>query len=865
MQDLPDRERSRFESAGETGAGSRRGLWVPEMERDSCGVGFVAHLDGVPRHELVKKAIRVLVNLEHRGALGGDRTTGDGAGLLLQIPDTFFRTVARLPFDLPFRGDYGVGMIFLPTAEAEREHCRREVEKAAKAHGAAVLGWREVPHADQHLGALSRATMPSIAQVFLGRGEIPVSRFEIKLYVIRRVAERAVNEIHEAEAGGFYIATLSSKTVGYKGMLTGTQIEAGFYPDLLHPGFASGFAVMHQRYSTNTLPQWRLAQPFRILAHNGEINALRGNISRMRSREADLESPFLGEEMALLKPIIDETGSDSAMVDNALELLVAAGRPLSHAMMMMVPEAWGAKIQMSEDRRAFYEFHSAFQEPWDGPAALVFTDGRFIGGTLDRNGLRPCRYAVTRDGFIVLASESGVLDIPSDQILYHSRLQAGRMLLVDLEEHRIVPDHEIKSRLSRQRPYRHWVKENRIELRGLLSPAELPAEAPETVRRKQHAFGYTQEEVNLVIAPMASHGQEAIGSMGNDAPLAVLSNRPQLLFNYFKQLFAQVTNPPIDPLREEMVMSLMSFVGRERNLLDETPEHCRMLKLHHPILTPDDMELLRKVNRPDLKTAEVDILFDVAEGGRGLEQGMEELFKKAEAAIASGATILLLTDRKMDAAMASIPVLLACAGLHHHLIRRGLRTRAGVIAESGEVREVIHFAMLIAFGCNAICPHVAFSTIREQAVNDALGKPLSPEQALDNYITAVKKGLLKTFSRMGISTLRSFFGSQTFEAVGLGPELIRKYFPHTASRVGGIGLAEVAADAAALHRSAYPVQAEPAHPSSRGRKLSPAGRRARSISGRPGPSPPFNGPYGRTTRRRSGITRRRSTINPGIM
>ena len=510
------------------------GVYLPEMEKDSCGVGMVAHLDAQPRHELVQQAIQLLVNLEHRGALGGDGATGDGAGLLLQVPDDFFRSkTAGLGFALPPVGDYAVGMTFIPHDRQVRAKCVRELERNAVAHGLKVLGWRGVPYDDFTLGMLAKSTMPCFAQVFISREEVPADQFERKLYTVRRLTEKAIAAWADVDASQFYVCSLSTKTIVYKGMLTGTQIRT-FYPDLNQPEFASAFAVVHQRYSTNTLPTWSLAQPFRQLAHNGEINTLRGNVNHMRAREAKLASPLFGEDLDRVTPVIVETGSDSAQFDNALELLTAAGRTLPHALMMMVPEAWGSKIQMSEDRRAFYEFHSAFQEPWDGPAALVVCDGRYIGGTLDRNGLRPARYTVTRDGFVVLASESGVLDIPAENIRERGRLKAGRMFLVDLEENRIVPDHEIKARLSRQQPYRHWVKENRIELRGLLSPSLLLPESSENVRRKQHLYGYTQEELKMVLTPMAANGQEAVGSMGNDAPLAVLSERPQLLFHYFK-------------------------------------------------------------------------------------------------------------------------------------------------------------------------------------------------------------------------------------------------------------------------------------------------------------------------------------------
>ena len=790
------------------GTPEAQGVYRPETEQDSCGTGFVAHLDGVPRHELVLNAIKVLVNLEHRGALGGDGKTGDGAGLLLQMPDGFFRTPGVLNFALPKAGEYGAGFVFLPTDAKVAARCRAALERIAAENGAVVLGWRDVPVNSSNLGTLALTTMPVFAQFFVACGGIEAGNLERVLYVIRRLAEKEAASWTDADASQFYLCSLSKKTMIYKGLLTGSQITE-FFPDLSNPAFASSFAVVHQRYSTNTLPTWNLAQPFRYMAHNGEINTLRGNINRMRAREATLQSPLLGGLVEKLKPVVVETGSDSAMFDNALELLVAGGRSLPHAMMMMVPEAWGSKIHMSADKRAFYEYHSAVQEPWDGPAALVFTDGRYVGGTLDRNGLRPARYTVTTDGFVVLASESGVLEIPGDRIQQRGRLQPGRMFLVDLVEQRIVPDHEVKSKISRAKPYRHWVKDNRIELRGLMSPSTITAEDPDALRRRQAAFGYSREEQKMVLSPMASRSQEAIGSMGNDAPLAVLSARPQLLFAYFKQLFAQVTNPPIDPLREELVMSLMSYVGRERNLLGATPEHCRMLKLPHPILSPADVERLRRSQHADLKAAELDILFPADGGGEGLGQALDELFAQAEQAIAGGAALILLTDRNMDAQRAPIPAMLAVSGLHHHLIRRGLRTQAGIIIETGEAREVIHFAMLIAFGANGICPAVAFSTMRAMAEAGQLEVAVPADIALDHYVSAVKKGLLKTFSRMGISTIRSFFGSQIFEAVGLGPELMRAYFPGTASRIGGIGLPELAAEVTARHRLAFAAGAAP--------------------------------------------------------
>jgi len=798
-----------------------RGLFDPAGERDSCGVGFVARLDAQPQHGVVADAVQVLINLEHRGAVGGDKATGDGAGLLVQIPDAFLRESCRAErFTLPPAGAYAVGMVFLPTDAAPAERCIAALETAARQEGAEVLGWRPVPTSGEPLGELARATQPDVRQVFLGRGRIPADAFERKLYVLRRIAEKEVAGHLGDEGRMFYIPSLSSRTVVYKGMLRGSQLNS-FYPDLAQPEFASAFAVIHQRYSTNTFPTWRLAQPMRMLGHNGEINTLRGNWSHMRAREADLASDLFGDDLEKLKPVIVEGGSDSAMFDNVLELLVAAGRSLPHAAMMMVPEAWGPRFHMSDDKRAFYEYHAAIMEPWDGPAALVFTAGRYIGATLDRNGLRPCRYTVTRDGYVVLASETGVLDFPPERILRRGRLQPGKMFLVDLEQNRIVPDNEIKAKISHQRPYRRWVKDNRIELRGLFTPSEISSDPSERLLPHQQAFGYTEEELRMVLSPMASRGQEAVGSMGNDAALAVLSDRPQLLFAYFKQLFAQVTNPPIDPLREELVMSLMNFTGPERNLLAETPEHVRRLKLPHPILAAEDMTRLRKGRKPDIVTRDIDILFPAdgpsrasgsSDGGEALRQALEGVFQEAERAIADGATLLVLTSARMDKDRAPIPVLLATAGLHHHLIRRGLRTRVGLIVETGEAREVMHLALLIGFGANAVCPTLAMATVRQLAEAGLLEQPISAEDAADHYVTAVKKGLLKTFSRMGISTIRSYFGAQIFEAVGLASDLVDRYFTGTASRVQGIGLEEIAAEMRALHRRGFPRDDRPPEP-----------------------------------------------------
>ncbi|MFC1569973.1 glutamate synthase large subunit, partial [bacterium] len=778
-----------------------RALYHPQNEHDSCGVGFVVHTDARPSHSIIDKGIQILINLEHRGAVGGDKSTGDGAGLLFQIPDIFFRKEAKLK--LPALGAYGVGMMFLPPDKNLAKKCRDIVERMIRQEGCEVFGWRDVPISNSHLGKLALENEPQIQQIFVSSSQVPIIQFERKLYVIRRLIENEVAAWKDADYSQFYICSLSSRTIVYKGLLTGTQLPL-YFPDLKNSKFTSAFALVHQRYSTNTLPTWPLAQPFRMLGHNGEINTLRGNINRMRARESTMASSLFGEDIHKIKPVLVESGSDSAILDNALELVTMAGRSLPHAIMMMVPEAFSPNIAMSEDKRAFYEFHSSIMEPWDGPAALAFTDGRYIGATLDRNGLRPARYIVTSDGLIVMASETGVLDIPGNQIRSRGRLQPGKMFLVDLEQNRIVPDNEIKSKISRQKPYRRWVKEKRIELRGLFMPSQIPRVDADELLRKQHVFGYTDEELKMLITPMASRGQEPIGSMGNDAALAIFSHRPQLVFNYFKQLFAQVTNPPIDPLREELVMSLESFLGGEENFLAETGNQYRGLKLAHPILTIRDMMRLREANHPDIKSVDLDMLFPVQGGPQMLEQALDKLFEQAEKSVKEGANLLILTDQNVNKNMAPIPTLLAASGLHHYMIQKGIRNSAGIIVESGETREVMHFALLIGYGADAICPHVAFQTVRHLSETGMLEKDLAHEEAMDRYITAIKKGLLKTFSRMGISTVHSFFGAQIFECVGINSDVMDQYFSGTASRIGGIGLEEISRENLLRHQIAYP-------------------------------------------------------------
>jgi glutamate synthase domain-containing protein 2/glutamate synthase domain-containing protein 1/glutamate synthase domain-containing protein 3 len=778
------------------------GLYDPSFEHDNCGVGFLAKLDGIPTHKIVEDAITVLVNLEHRGALGGDKSTGDGAGIMVQIPDLFLRLEGELQgIHLPKLSDYAVAMVFMPNENKLMNKCMSTFEKNVQDEGCDVLGWRKVPSDDSILGDLAKSTKPQFYQIFIHRGKIDQNAFERKLYVIRRLIEKEVKS-WDKDTSQFYICSMSSSRIVYKGLLTAHQIPL-FFPDLSDERFASSFGIIHQRYSTNTLPTWNLAQPFRFIAHNGEINTLSGNIHRMKARESIIKSELFKDDIEKIKPIIDESGSDSAIFDNVLELLVLGGRSLPHAMMMMIPEANGPRIQMSEDKRAFYEFHSAVMEPWDGPAAIAFSDARFIGGNLDRNGLRPSRYTITNDGIVLLASETGVLDFEPERIIKRSRLSPGKMLLVDLIQNRVVPDKEIKAKISRQKPYRRWIKDNIIELRGLFTPGSIPEENPEELLQKQHAFGYTEEELKMIITPMASRSQEAVGSMGNDTPLAILSRRPQSLFSYFKQRFAQVTNPPIDPLREELVMSLESFLGGEGSLLEEIPGHFKGIKLSHPILTTEDLIRIKSSKHPNVNVKTVDITFS-ADEENGLEKAIGSIFQQAKEYIKQGATILILSDRNISQNKVPIPSLLAVSGLHHNLIKHGMRNHAGIIIDSGEVREVIHFPLLLGYGADAICPYLAFSTIRNLSESSLLEQDLKPEEALDSYIIAVKKGFLKTMSRLGISTVHSFFVAQTFEAVGLSKELIDEYFSGTISRLGGLTLKEVETEAVLRHRRGFP-------------------------------------------------------------
>ncbi|MBI3770679.1 MAG: glutamate synthase large subunit [Deltaproteobacteria bacterium] len=789
----------------------RQGLYDPSHEHDACGVGFVANVKGIVSHTIVEQGLQILQNLTHRGACGCDPLTGDGAGILVQVPDAFLRKVCE-PLDimLPARGEYGVGMVFLPEQIDERNECLELFEKVVREEGQRLLGWRRVPVDATKCGDVARRVMPEIRQIFIGRGRdtADAAALERTLYVIRKRVERLVRESGLRDSESFYVSSLSTKTLVYKGLLLPDQIPQ-FYRDLVDPSFTSALALVHQRFSTNTFPSWDRAHPYRFLAHNGEINTLRGNINWMHARESMFASPHFGEDVQKLFPIVTPGGSDSAMFDNALELLVHTGRSLPHAVMMMIPEAWQKHESMSAEKRAFYEYHACLMEAWDGPASIAFSDGTVIGAVLDRNGLRPSRYVVTKDGLVVMASEVGVLDIAAENVLAKGRLQPGRMFLVDTAAGRIVDDDELKASMAGRQPYRRWLDEQLVRLDALppRPASEVAGPEPDTLLTRQQAFGYTIEDLRILMAPMAINGQEAVGSMGTDTPLAVLSDQPQLLFNYFKQLFAQVTNPPIDPIREELVMSLKATIGSEQNLFEETPRHCHQLELEAPVIGNADLAKIIALKQGDLRTVTLPMLYRVHDGAAGLDKALAVLCWEASAAVANGATILVLSDRGIDDEQAGIPSLLATAAVHHHLIREGTRTRCGIVVESGEPREVMHFALLVGYGAAAVNPYLAIETIADMVATGQL-KNFEPTEAVELYLKAANKGILKVMTKMGISTLQSYRGAQIFEAIGLNREIIDKYFTWTASRIEGIGLDAIASETAAHHAHAFDVVPE---------------------------------------------------------
>ena len=780
-----------------------QGLYDPAHEHDACGVGFVCNIKNRKSHQIVKQGLDILKRLTHRGAVGADPKAGDGAGILMQIPDAFFRAVTE--FDLPAAGDYGVGQVFLPQDKELAAEMQAVVERYLGEGGLPVLGWREVPVDNSGLGESVLPTEPYISQIFVARPDACADQdsFERKLFVVRK---RMGNAIHEAGVGkeGFYVCSMSSLTINYKGMLLAAQVGE-FYQDLLDPRFESALALVHQRFSTNTFPTWDLAQPFRMICHNGEINTLRGNLNWMAARRHTLQSEVLGDDLDTIWPLIPEGQSDSACFDNALELLLMGGYSLAHAMMLLIPEAWSGNNLMDEERRAFYEYHAALMEPWDGPAAVAFTDGRQIGATLDRNGLRPARYLVTDDDLVIMGSEMGVLDLPEEKIVKKWRLQPGKMFLIDLEQGRIIDDQELKAGLASAQPYQEWLHHTQIQLDSL--PTDVAPMHPdsETLLDLQQAFGYTQEDIKFLLTPMVLTGQEATGAMGADSPVSVLSNRPKHISSYFKQNFAQVTNPPIDPIREELVMSLVSMIGPRPNLLGltEAGKHMR-LEVQQPVLTNEDLERIRHIEDNTggaFRTYTLDTIYPATHLDEGMEPALRRLCSEAERAVLQGYNILILSDRHVNRDYMAIPALLATSAVHHHLIRRGLRTSSGLVVESGAALEVHHFATLAGYGAEAINPYLAFNTIAE--ILPRLPEALSFDEAITRYIKAVCKGLLKVMSKMGISTYQSYCGAQIFDAVGLSREFIDAYFTGTHSQVEGVGLNLIAQEATILHQAAY--------------------------------------------------------------
>ena len=789
-----------------TGRPSPQGLYHPLLEHDGCGVGFVANINGTQTHDIIEKGIQILENLMHRGAIGGDLTTGDGAGILFQIPDAFFKNESsRLGIKLPGSRPYGVAMIFMPRDPELFGKCTRLVEKAVASENLEFLGWRDVPVHRDAISGLAKEKRPEIRQCFIDGKGMDIPELERRLYITRKFIEKEGMAILQGNEC-FYISSMSCQTIVYKGMFTAPQLS-GFYSDLKDPELVSAVAVVHQRYSTNTFPSWELAQPFRYLAHNGEINTLRGNINHVRSRESSLASDLLGEDLKKLLPIINEKGSDSSCLDNVLELLVSTGRSISHSMLMLIPEAWGVKYPMGPDLRGFFEYHAGMMEPWDGPAAVAFSNGTQTGAMLDRNGLRPARYTITTDGLIVFASETGVLDIPPEKAKEKGALRPGEIIVVDFNKQRILKNGEVKSLCARRQPYRRWVEENKISLRGFYGDVGTVKPDIKNLFLNQKRFGYTREDMDMILDPMASNGMEPVGSMGNDSPLAVLSEKNQLLYGYFKQLFAQVTNPPIDPVREELVMSLMTFIGNPGNILTEIPQNSCLIKLKHPIVSNEDLNRIKGINQKKFRSSIIPTGFPAGSSGKDLEEAINTFCDKTERAIELGSTIVILSDRLLSENQAPIPALLAVSAVNRRLVKKGKRTGCGIIIETGEAREVMHMALLLGYGATAINPYLAFESIAEMAAGNRLSRQIDGAKAIENYINALCKGLLKTMSKMGISTLRSYRSAQVFQAVGINQSVIDTYFTGTSSTIEGIGLDEIARESAQRYEDAYTCSA----------------------------------------------------------
>jgi glutamate synthase (ferredoxin) len=792
------------------GLPAAQGLYHPANEHDACGVGFVVNMHGRRSHRIIRQGLEILVNLTHRGACGCDPLTGDGAGILLQMPDGFFRPeLAKDRLELPAAGDYAVGNVFFPPADDQRRVCEEVLERICVEEGQRFLGWRDVPTDNRDIGRSAREVEPRIRQAIIARGEhTPADMFEWKLYVIRKQAGVQVAATDLSQKSYFYINTLSSRVIVYKGLLLADQVER-YYKDLADDRVESALALVHQRYSTNTFPTWDLAHPFRFIAHNGEINTLRGNVNWMRARESMLASEKYGDDLRKIVPICTPSGSDSKIFDNALELLVMGGRSLAQAMSMLIPEPWAGHESMPDDQKAYYEYQACLMEPWDGPASIAFTDGTSIGACLDRNGLRPSRYWVMNDGLVIMASEAGVLDVPQSEVLSKGRLRPGRMFLVDTSQGRIIGDDEIKHSLATRHPYRKWLSENQLKLHELPEPTagngyKSNGYAEEPLIKLQRTFGYTLEDLRIIMAPMAFDGYEPVGSMGNDTPLAVLSDRPQLLYNYFKQLFAQVTNPPLDAIREEIITSMITTIGSEGNLLTETPEQCRLLRLDNPVIDNHELAKIKALKHDRLISHTLSTLFHRSEGASGMRRRLHELRDEATRAVNEGVTILILSDRGVNHEMVPVPALLATANVHNHLVREGTRTRCGLVVETGEAREVQHFALLTGYGAGAVNPYLAFTTLDQMYAEKYFPAEVDKKKLHKNYLKAACKGLLKVMSKMGISTQQSYRGAQIFEAVGLNRAFVDEYFTYTASRIAGIGVEEVAEESIRRHEHAYP-------------------------------------------------------------
>ncbi|NNC71031.1 MAG: glutamate synthase subunit alpha, partial [Flavobacteriaceae bacterium] len=780
----------------------QQGLYLPEFERDNCGAGFICNLNGKKSNEIIHNALEILVKLEHRGAVSSDGKTGDGAGILIDIPHDYFKRVC--PFDLPEIGDYAVGMVFLPRSFNQQQYCNSVFEEEIKKQGLRLLGWRDVPVDASNLGKIAAKVEPKAKQIFVAKGSESLTdlQFNAKLFAARKITEHTIEKSKISERKSFYLPSFSTTTLIYKGLLMPEDIGR-YYVDLKEPDVVTRLALVHQRFSTNTFPSWDLAQPFRYMCHNGEINTLRGNVSRMNAREELMQSDLFGDDMKKIFPIVLEGKSDSACMDMAVEILLMTGRSLPEVMMMLVPEAWEKHQTMPEVKKAFYEYNSCIMEPWDGPASVPFTDGNYIGAVLDRNGLRPSRYTVTKDGYVVMSSEIGVLEIKPENVVKHGRLEPGKMFLVDMNAGRIIEDEEIKSEIVSRHPYQKWVDDHMLPLADVpYTGNKCPIEAL-NYKTRLRLFGYTSEDITTIINPMAKKAKEAIGSMGTDTPLAVLSDRPQLLYNYFKQLFAQVTNPPLDGIREEIITDISLAIGEDRNIFDIIPEQAKKLRIQNPVISNDDLDKIKNIEHPDYESVSIPILYPIEKGVNGLEKALDDILIQTEKAVAQGANIIILSDRGVTKQEAPIPALLVCSYVHHSLNRSGNRSKFGIVLETAEPREPHHFATLFGYGASAINPYLVNEIIRDQ-VNDGVIEGIKAEDAVQNFNKAIGKGLLKIMNKIGISTLHSYRASQIFEILGLKKAFTEKYFPNTPSRIGGIGLYVLDKDLTKRYEKAFP-------------------------------------------------------------